>query len=88
MGSLDDVISLKIDSGELSEAERLVQRLVLAVIERQGHDTTGELDAVVHALGHTQAIGVLMLIGRYAMHALVANCLALEPPVSSPLEET
>jgi len=82
-----EVISLKIDSGELSEAERLVQRLVLAVIERQGHDTTGELDAVVHALGHTQAIGVLMLIGRYAMHALVANCLALEPPVSSPLEE-
>jgi len=27
-----------------------------------------------------------MLIGRYVMHALIANSLALEPPVSSPLE--
>src|SRR5919202_464438 len=59
----------------------------LAVIERQGHDTTSELEAVIKAIGHEQAIAVLMLIGRYMMHALIVNSLALEPPVTSPLEE-
>ena len=81
-----EVLSLKAEpGGVLSEAERLTQRLALTVIERRGHDTTDELEAVVEAVGHEQAVGVLLLIGRYAMHALVANCLALEPPVSSPL---
>ena len=83
-----EVVSLKAASGgELSEAERLTQRLALAVVERRGHDTTSELEAVVNAIGHAQAVGVLLLVGRYVMHALVANCLALAPPVASPLSE-
>ena len=81
-----EVLSLKAEpGGVLSEAERLTQKLALTVIERRGHDTAEELEAVVEAVGHEQAVGVLLLIGRYVMHALVANCLALEPPVSSPL---
>ena len=81
-----EVLSLKAEpGGVLSEAERLTQRLALAVVEQRGHDTTDELEAVVEAVGHEQAVGVLLLTGRYVMHALVANCLALEPPVSSPL---
>jgi alkylhydroperoxidase family enzyme len=71
--------------GTLSETEVVVQKLVLAVIERGGHDTGAELEEVVKAIGHEQGIAVLMLIGRYVMHALIANSLALEPPVSSPL---
>ena len=83
-----EVLSLKAErGGGLSEAERTAQRLALAVVERRGHDTTDELEAVVRAIGHEQTVGVLLLIGRYVMHALVANCLALEPPVSSPLAE-
>lgn len=72
---------------ELSEAEVLVQKLALAIVERKGHDTTGELNAVVKAIGHEQAVGVLLLIGRYVMHALISNCLALKPPVASPLTQ-
>ena len=74
------------ESGELSTNERLVQKLTLAVLERRGHNTSAELEAVVEAIGHKQAVAVLLLVGRYVMHALVANCLALEPPVTSPLE--
>jgi alkylhydroperoxidase family enzyme len=70
----------------LSETEVVVQKLVLAVIERGGHDTGAELEEVVKAIGHEQGIAVLMLIGRYVMHAMIANSLALKPPVSSPLE--
>jgi hypothetical protein len=72
---------------ELSEAEVLVEKLTLAIVERKGHDTTGELNAVVKAIGHEQAVGVLLLIGRYVMHALISNCLALKPPVASPLTQ-
>ena len=71
---------------ELSDAERLAQKLALEIVERRGHDTAGQLDALVREIGHEQAVGVLMLVGRYVMHALIANCLGLQPPVSSPLE--
>jgi alkylhydroperoxidase family enzyme len=71
--------------GNLSETEVVVQQFVLGVIERGGHETDAELEAVVKAIGHEQAVAVLMLIGRYVMHALIANSLALKPPVSSPL---
>src|SRR5919202_1388955 len=41
-----EVVSLKAaGGGALSEAERLTQRLAVAVVERRGHDTTGELGA-------------------------------------------
>jgi len=72
--------------GPLSRTEMVLQQLTLAVIERNGHDTEDELEEVIRSIGHKQAIAVLMLIGRYVMHALMANCLALKPPVSSPLE--
>jgi len=81
-----EVISLKANpGGELSATELRAQRLALAVLERQGHETNPELEEVIRAIGYKDAIAVLMLIGRYVMHALIANCLALKPPVSSPL---
>jgi alkylhydroperoxidase family enzyme len=70
----------------LSDVERGVQALTLAVLRRHGHGTGSELEAVVSAIGHRQAIAVLMLIGRYVTHALMVNSLGLEPPVASPLE--
>ncbi len=80
------VISLKAKpGGELSATELLAQQLALAVLERQGHETNTELEEVIKAIGHKQAVAVLMLIGRYVMHALITNCLALKPPVSSRL---
>jgi hypothetical protein len=72
-------------AGEMAEAERLVQRLTVALIERRGHGVRAELEAVVGALGPPAAMAVLMLVGRYATHALVVNALELSPPVTSPL---
>ena len=67
--------------------ERLVQTFALAVIERRGRGVEKEFDAVAQALGAPQAAAVIMLIGRYVMHALIANALALKPPVPSIFEE-
>jgi len=73
------------DREKLSPEEFLVQRLCFAVLERDGHETKAEFESVIKAIGYKDAIAVLMLIGRYVMHALIANCLELEPPVTSPL---
>jgi alkylhydroperoxidase family enzyme len=67
----------------LSPAERAVQRLVIAVIERRGHGVETELDAVVDAIGDAPAMAMLFLIGRYVTQAFVVNALALAPPVPS-----
>jgi alkylhydroperoxidase family enzyme len=69
--------------GPLSEEERAVQRLALAVVERQGHGVEAELEAVIEHIGPEQAMAILFLIGRYVMHAYVVNALNLAPPVSS-----
>ncbi len=70
----------------LRPEERAVQKFTLAVIERRGHGVMPEFDAVVRAIGPKQATAVIMLIGRYVMHALIANSLALQPPVPSIFE--
>ena len=72
--------------GSLSSVETQVQQLAIAVVNRKGHDTRPELEAVIRAVGHEQAIAVLMLIGRYTTHAMIVNALALAPPVASPLD--
>jgi alkylhydroperoxidase family enzyme len=69
--------------GPMSEDERAVQRLAIAVIERRGHDVDAEWDAVVSRIGPQQAMAALFLIGRYVMHAYVVNALGLQPPVPS-----
>ena len=69
--------------GPMSEDERSVQRLALAVIKRHGKNVDVELDALIERVGHRQAMAVLFLIGRYVMHAYVVNALNLAPPVPS-----
>lgn len=83
---ISEVLSLKADgNGRLSKQETLVQRLVVAVVTRKGHDTERELEEVVRAIGPAMTIATLMLIGRYVTHALIVNTLNLAPPVPSPL---
>lgn len=83
-----EVSSLAPSTGStMTDQERLVQQLVIAVVSRRGHDSKSELEAVVSALGHANAVAILMLIGRYVAHALMVNCLGLAPPALSPLEE-
>lgn len=71
----------------LSDQERALQRLAIALIERRGEDTSSELDVAIEQLGKERAIAVLFLVGRYIAHALIVNCLALAPPVPSIFEE-
>jgi alkylhydroperoxidase family enzyme len=70
----------------LSDVDRTVQSLVLSVLRHQGKNSGRRLDDVVRAIGTSEAIAVLMLIGRYTAHAQMVNCLDLEPPVASPLK--
>ena len=69
--------------GPMSDDERAVQKLAIAVVERRGHDVEPELEALIDRIGHTQAMAVLFLVGRYVMHAYVVNALNLAPPVPS-----
>jgi alkylhydroperoxidase family enzyme len=72
----------------LDPTEQTVQRFALAMIDRQGRGTADEREAVVGALGPVQAIAVIMLVSRYVAHALMVNCLQLEPPVASPFDRS
>jgi len=83
---LREVLTLKSDGkGRMSDQEVLVQRLAMAAINRRGHDITAELEPVVRSIGPAMSIAVLMLVGRYLSHAIIANALNLAPPVPSPL---
>jgi hypothetical protein len=70
-------------AAQLTNEERAVQRLVLAVVQRGGRDCGAERDAAERAVAPEILVGVLMLIGRYMMHSIVVNTLELAPPVPS-----
>ncbi len=72
---------------EMSEQERAVQRLVIAMIERRGKSIQNELDACIDQIGSDATIAVMFLVGRYITHALIVNGLELAPPVPSIFEE-
>ncbi len=83
---LREVLALRAQpSATVSEPEAVLQRFVMAVVNRHGHGCETELESMVKAIGSAQAIAVMMLIGRYVTHALIVNTLALAPPVPSPL---
>jgi alkylhydroperoxidase family enzyme len=64
----------------LSEQEKVVQRLVMAVVQSGGRNAAPEFVKVTQAIGPAKSIAVLMLIGRYLSHALIVNTLNLAPP--------
>lgn len=72
---------------ELTDIEREVQSLVLAVIENRGHVPSEDVRTLIEAVGEPEVVGILMLTGRYAGHALMANAFGVRPPVPSIFEE-
>lgn len=74
-------------AAELTEDERVVQRLVLALIETKGHGIEAEVEAVRARLGDAATVAVLLLAGRYVAHALFVNALGIAPPVPSIFED-
>ena len=67
----------------LSEDERRLQELVLRVVESNGHRASELFEEHAARYGPEQAMAILMVIGRYVVHGLIVNTLALEPPVPS-----
>jgi len=71
----------------MSEAERIVQTYTLAAMERMGNHCADEFDKVLDVLKVSEAMGVLLLVGRYLTHAVAVNTLDLAPPKPSIFEE-
>jgi hypothetical protein len=71
----------------LEPDEVVVQTYVLKALERAGTGSAQAFEAVVTALGHEQAIAVMMVVGRYITHGLFVNTLELDPPVPSVFED-
>jgi hypothetical protein len=72
----------------LSESERIVQTYALAAVERMGNHCEVEFEKVLDVLQVSEAVSVLLLIGRYMTHAVAVNTLGLVPPKPSIFEET
>jgi alkylhydroperoxidase family enzyme len=64
----------------LDPDEQAVRALAVAAVS--GRAARADLSAVVARLGQATAVGVLLLLGRYVAHAMVARVLGLGPPVS------
>jgi alkylhydroperoxidase family enzyme len=75
------VTALDPDGGMLAPDEAAAQRLAIEALRDHGHGAAGRLADLVSLVGHAPAIAVLMLVGRYATHALIVNALELPPPV-------
>lgn len=70
----------------LSADEKLAQRFALAALARDWPAAQDLFDRLVDAIGDKPAIAYLMLVGRYACHAVIVNSLGLAPPAPSIFE--
>ncbi|MGH9114391.1 MAG: hypothetical protein ACRDWW_01035, partial [Acidimicrobiales bacterium] len=73
------------DLGVLSEESRTALALATSVVAGYGRGAAADLARAVDVLGEDTAVGVLLTVGRYVAHAVVANTLELRPPVASVL---
>lgn len=73
----------KADVSSLGPLAALARSLAIAVLEEMGRGpvANAKLEELVAAAGEATAVGVLLTVGRYVAHALVANTLGLQPPV-------
>lgn len=67
----------------LETTEQAVRDLTLAVVAGNGRYVRGQVSIVAGEIGQEGCLAVLMLIGRFAAHAYVANALELTVPVPS-----
>lgn len=71
------------NASELGEEEKEVQRIARSLLDRDWEKSREHFDRLIDMIGHEQALAVLMLVGRYTVHAMTVNTLALDPPVPS-----
>jgi alkylhydroperoxidase family enzyme len=70
-----------------ADDERVVQAYLLEAVPTNGHCDRPVFAEVVHRLGSPAAVAVMLVAGRYLMHALTVNTLALHAPVPSIFED-
>jgi hypothetical protein len=75
------------DAGRMQDRERLIQSFVLSAVRGTAQQTQVAFEAVVEAVGHTDAIAILMVVGRYVAHAVMVRALGIAPPVPSIYED-
>lgn len=89
--SLDWIAAAEARTGShastLSEDERRLQALALAMTGSNGLRCGAELAAVVKTVGAQQAVAVVLQISRVLGVALMCNAMKLELPVSSVFEQ-
>src|SRR5262245_2909785 len=73
--------------GALDARDRQAQEVVLAVLMHHGHDSRPVVEAYARRHGASEAIALLLLIGRYLAHSAVVNALELRAPVPSIFED-
>lgn len=78
-----DVERLDPEGTRLSADERVVQRYLITAITRDGHGAAPALDAMVDAIGHDDAVAVMMVMARYLGHAVMVSSMDIEAPVPS-----
>lgn len=64
----------------LDERQQAARRLALAMLADGGHGASPRLIDAVKALGDSDAVGVLLLVGRYVAHGYISNALELTDP--------
>lgn len=69
----------------LSDTEKDVQRLALAMARTQGRAAQAELAALNRSLSPALQVAVLLTVGRYIAHSTICNTLQFTAPVASPL---
>jgi alkylhydroperoxidase family enzyme len=71
----------------LEDDERAVQQFVIDAVRNGGKGSGQALRPVVDALGHENAVAVMMVMARYVAHALMINCMDIGAPVPSIFED-
>jgi alkylhydroperoxidase family enzyme len=85
---IEVVNSLRPESAtRFNDQERRVQFFILRALANQGHASRERFEALVDEFGPQKAVAVLMVLARYAAHALIVNTLGLAPPVPSIFED-
>lgn len=65
----------------LDARQQATRQLTLDALAEHGHGCRSSFASAVAVLGDREAMGVLLLVGRYVAHAHVANVLVLTDPL-------
>ncbi len=69
----------------LSDEERAIQRLALAMAKTQGRGAQDAARACARFLDAPKLVAVMLTVGRYLAHSALCNTLQFAPPVESPI---